>query len=87
MSKEMDMEHIRTVFITRANAEVDLFLMDAELNGIHSARLNVARRLDVVIEHTQKTRAERERLRREVVKHYDRSLPQTDPLDEETTKK
>lgn len=86
MSKETDMEHIRAVFITRANAEVDLFLMDAELNGIHSARLNVARRLDKVIEHTHRTRAERERLRQTVAGFYDRSLPHTDPKEEEDTK-
>jgi hypothetical protein len=80
----MDMEHIRAVFITRANAEIDLFLMDAELNGIHSARLNVARRLDKVIEHTRATRAERERLSRTVKSMYDRSLPSADPHEEET---
>jgi hypothetical protein len=69
---------IERIFRRRAEAESELYRIDATLNGVPSARLNLMRRMDKVLEHTTSTAREAVRLNEVIRLHIDRSLKEKD---------
>lgn len=63
---QVDVDQLIAVYRSFERAETELFNADSALNGPINARLNLARRLDRIIDLTRKMERESKRLRSEL---------------------